>query len=303
MTGSTSVTGHFRPRITLQTLGRGEGLLGMKPSGKFGPRGGSVTVVQIDWLYTTDTGLRWQTPAPISLLNRRPSSHQPLIDASGQALTLLRDLGAEADALDKVWELDLQPLPDKCLQWRSKDAQIAYGPLWSLLQEDFFGDFWAEQLPQLQGLGWSVVVRPGFAHESVLVEAWHLIVDPDNGEIIGKEVASSMRGYAPVIGKLGLPAREGSWLLSLGVEIDGQILDLVPMLANLLQRDARWLSAKQVAQIDDLAVIQLRAPGGKRIASLAAPLKAIVTHMLDLLTDERRQTRPADTLRMGSAAS
>ena len=59
--------GHFRPRMTLQTLGRGDGLLGMKPTGVFGPRGGSVTVVQIDWLYSVklDTGeLRWQTAAP-----------------------------------------------------------------------------------------------------------------------------------------------------------------------------------------------------------------------------------------------
>ncbi|MEB0141338.1 hypothetical protein QN363_20190, partial [Undibacterium sp. CCC2.1] len=67
------------------------------------------------------------------------------------------------------------------------------------------------------------------------------------------------------ISRLGLPAREGSWLLSLGVEIDGQILDLVPLLANLLQRDRRWLNIKQVMAIDDLEVVQLRAPGGKRI--------------------------------------
>ena len=292
MTSSTQQNGHFRPRITLQTLGRGEGLLGMKPSGVFAARGGSVTVVQIDWLYNTDAGLRWQTPAPITLLNRRPSSNQPILDAQGDAVTLVRDLGAEADALDAVWELNLHPVPTNCLQWRSKEIATQYEPLWSLLQEDFFGDFWAEQLPQLQKLGWSVVVRPGFAHESVMVDAWHLIIAPDTGEIIGKEVASTMRAYAPAIGRLGLPKREGSWLLSLGIEIDGEQIDLVPLLANLLQRDARWLIAKQVAEIDDLAVIQLRAPGGKRIAALAAPLKAIIIHMLDLLTDERRQSGP-----------
>jgi superfamily II DNA or RNA helicase len=292
MNSSTQQNGHFRPRISLQTLGRGDGLLGMKPSGAFGPRGGNVTVVQIDWLYTTDAGLQWQTPAPITLLNRRPSSSQPLLDARGHMITLLRDLGAEADALDKIWELDLQPLPAKCLQWRSEEAATQFGPLWSLLQEDFFADFWAEQLPQLQALGWSVVVRPGFAHESVMVDAWHLIIAPDTGEILGKEVAATMRGYAPVIGKLGLPAREGSWLLSLGIEIDGEQIDLVPLLANLLQRDARWLNAKQVAEIDDQAVIQLRAPGGRRITAFAAPLKAIITNMLELLSDDRRPPGP-----------
>ncbi|MFZ6846133.1 DEAD/DEAH box helicase [Undibacterium sp. RuTC16W] len=285
---SHTLKGIFRPRITLQTLTRGDGLLGMKPTGTFGPRGGSVTVIQIDWLYTTDTGVRWQTSAPTTLLNRRPHSTQDLLDAEGQPVVLLRDLGAEADALDQVWDLHLHPLPAASLQWRSDDAAIPFGPLWSLQQEDFFADFWAERLPALQALGWSVVLHPGFAHESVPVDAWHLIIDQETGEISGKEVASPLHGYTTAITRLGLPAREGSWLLSLGIEIDGQVLDLVPMLANLIQRDARWLSAAQVAAIDDLAVIQLRAPGGKRIDALAAPLKAIVMHMLELLTDEKR---------------
>ncbi|MFZ6798329.1 DEAD/DEAH box helicase [Undibacterium sp. Di24W] len=279
---------HFQPRITLQTLHRGDGLLGMKPTGTFGPRGGCVTVVQIDWLYTTDTGLSWTTPAPITLLNRRPHATHLMEDAQGQPVVLVRDLGAEADALDKVWDLNLQPVPASSLQWRSEDAALQFGPLWSLQQEGFFADFWAEELPRLQALGWRVVVRPGFAHESVPVDAWHLILDPDTGEVLGKEVAATMRGYAPIIVPLGLPAREGSWLLSLGVEIDGQIVDLVPMLANLLRRDARWSDAKKVIAIDDLEVIQLRAPGGKRVDALAAPLKAIVMNMLELLSDEQR---------------
>jgi SNF2 family DNA or RNA helicase len=278
--------------MTLQTLTRGDGLLGMKPSGVFGPRGGSVTVVQIDWTYTTDSGLRWATPAPTVLLNRRPTSVQALLDSQGKGVLLLRDLAAEADALDRVWEIDLHPLPARSLQWRSPDAAASFGPLWSLVQEDFFGDFWADQLPALQALGWSIVVRPGFAHESVPVTAWHLIVSPDTGEILGKEVASRMRARPQMISALGLPAREGSWLLSLGIEIDGTLLDLVPMLAHLLRHDARWLNVDKIAAIDDDALILLRAPGGKRIEAQAAPLKAIVINMLELLTDPRRSEGP-----------
>ena len=300
----STLPGSFRPRITLQTLGRGDGLLGMKPTDTFGPRGGSVTVVQIDWLYkidhtadpSTKNSTTWQTPAPTSLLNRRPHSTQELLDAQAKPFLLLRDLGAEADALDKVWELDLQPLPAACLQWRDEAAATDFGPLWSLQQEHFFADFWADQLPALKALGWSVVIRPGFAHQSVPIEAWHLMINQGSGELMSNEgrmasVASS--NAIANISKLGLPAREGSWLLSLGIEIDGQILDLVPLLANLLQRDRRWLNIKQVAAIDDLEVIQLRAPGGKRIDAVAAPLKAIVKHMLDLLTDDTRLNNPA----------
>ncbi len=295
MNAVADTVGHFRPRLTLQTLGRGDGLLGMRPSGPFGPRGPNVTVAQITWTYVTDDGLQWETAAPSTLLNRRPASAQTVEDSQGQRL-LLRDLGAEADALDLVWDLGLQPLPSDTLQWRTddaaKDAGQTLASLWTLVQEDFFGDFWAEQLPDLQAKGWAIVVRPGFAHESVPVDAWHLIVSPETGQVLGKEVAARMRGREQTVTALGLPAGEGSWLLTLGIEIDGEMVDLVPLLAHLLQRDGRWLDAKQIALIDDHALIMLRAPGGKRIEARAAPLKAIVGSMLELLTDPQRKDGP-----------
>ena len=291
MTPVTDLGGRFRARMTLQTLGRGDGLLGMRPSGKFGPRGGNVTVVRIDWIYDNDAGARWDLAAPTSVANRRPLASQFLEDAAGQRI-LLRDLDAEADALDRVWDLGLLPLPADTLQWRTDDPATLSGPFWTLLQEEMFDDFWAEKLPELQAEGWAVVVRPGFAHESVPVEAWHLRVDPQSGEVLGKEVASRMQAKEVGLRALDQTTHEGSWLLSLGVEIDGQILDLVPMLASLLQRDARWLDAEQIAAIDDDAVIRLRAPGGKRIDAQAAPIKAIVAGMLELLTDPRRKEGP-----------
>jgi superfamily II DNA or RNA helicase len=274
--------------MTLRTLTRGDGLLGMKPSGPFGPRGGQVTVVQISWTYFSGTDLRLEMPAPTGLLNRRPPSEQQVEDRYGQVLT--RDFDAEADALDSVLDAGLHPLPPENLQWRSEQAADNYDSLWTLVQENFFSDFWADRLPLLQELGWSVVVCPGFAHESVAVEAWHLIVSPESGEVIGKEVAARMRGHAPTV--QALPANEGSWLLSLGIEIDGEQVDLVPLLAHLLQTDSRWLDAKKIALIDDSALIRLRAPGGKRIDALAAPLKIIVGSMLDLLSDPQRKEGP-----------
>ena len=114
-------------------------------------------------------------------------------------------------------------------------------------------------------MGWGIVVKPGFAHESVPVQRWKLVVSPDTGEILSKELAEPLVKPERGVQKLQLPAREGAWLLSLGIEIDGQTLDLAPMLADLLRRDARWLNASMIAAIDDLAIVSLRAPGGKRI--------------------------------------
>ena len=120
-------------------------------------------------------------------------------------------------------------------------------------------------VPQLRAEGWSVVVCPGFAHESVPVQRWKLHHRPDTGEHAGQGGGWPAGTRLAPGAKLMLPEREGAWLLTLGIEIDGETLDLAPLLADLLRRDARWLNAQQMAAIDDLAIIQLRAPGGKRI--------------------------------------
>ena len=229
-------------RLTLRTLGRGDGLLGMMAFGPvtgatrlFGPRGDSVTVALLDF----------------------PASSEDTA----------KDKAAESKAQDTLRALGLQLLPPAVLQWRGDDLTLGsetsapLWPLWTLPQDDQFADFWAEQVPLLQALGWQVVAAPGFAHTSVPVQDC----------------------------RLTLERREGSWLISLGVEVEGQTLDLAPPLADLLKRDGRWLDAHRMHAIDDDAVITLRAPGGKRIDAPAAPLKKIIASMLDLLTDPRRK--------------
>ena len=294
-----SVIGHFRPRITLQTLDRGQGLLGLKPQGKLGPRADSVTLAQFDWIYHTGAGDRWQMSAPTSILNSRLPPIQELFDTGGPVVYMQRDLAAEADAMDLVWDMGFVPLEESIFQWRSRDRSPALGSVWTLPQEAFFGDFWADQIPQLQEKGWSVVVQPGFAHESVPVERWRLVVSPDTGEVLGRELDSLLVKPGRGVEKLQLPEREGAWLLSLGIDIDGQTLDLAPLLADLLRRDARWLSVAHMAAIDDQAIVSLRAPGGKRIDAPAAPLKAIIGAMVDLLTDPNRPQNQG-LLRLGA---
>jgi len=304
MTPNDTVPGRFHPRVTLMTLGRGEGLLGMAPQGVLGPRGGSVTLARIDWTYRTDGGAQWETPAPTSVLHTRAAPVEELYDTGGPVIRLQRDLTAEADAMDRVWDLGLVPVAPEKLQWRHRAAAATLGPVWTLAQEAHFGDFWAEQIPQLRAEGWSVVVHPGFAHESVPVQRWKLHLAPGTGELLAREVDGPLAPRQRPVQKLHLPEREGAWLLSLGIEIDGETLDLAPMLADLLRRDVRWLNARQMAAIDDIAIISLRARGGRRIDAPAGPLKAIVGAMVDLLTDPARNQRqdgdPLPALRLGA---
>jgi len=283
-----SVPGRFLARLTLRTLTRGDGLLGMRGMPGFGPRSTQVTVARIDWLYTTEAGLRWETPAPRRVLNTHPTPTELLRGAWDARVTMRRDLAAEADARDLLWASGLRPLPPEALQWRSRQAAEGHDEWWSLPEESHFGDFWAEEVPVLQGKGWSIVVQPGFAHQSLTVDAWRLLIDPATGAEQGRELAEPLGARGAAITALRQPPREGSWLLSLGIEVEGETLDLAPLLADLLKRDSRWLKAEEIAAIDDEALIALRAPGGRRIDARAAPLKAIVGAMVDLLTDAQR---------------
>nr|WP_232504768.1 DEAD/DEAH box helicase [Acidovorax delafieldii] len=283
------------------TLGRGEGLLGLQPHGRLGPRGDAVTLAQIDWTYRTYSGAAWHESAPTSILGARPAEVLELFDTGGPVVRMQRNLAAEADALDRVWDMGLIPVDAAKLQWRHRAAASSLGPVWTLAQEAHFGDFWADVVPQLRAEGWIVVVHPGFAHESVPVLRWKLHIATATGELLGKEVDGPLGTRQRPVQKLMLPEREGAWLLTLGIEIDGETLDLAPLLADLLRRDPRWLNAQQMAAIDDLAIIKLRAPGGKRIEAPAGPLKAIVGAMVDLLTDPtRNQRQDGDPLRLGA---
>ncbi|WP_240933367.1 DEAD/DEAH box helicase [Diaphorobacter sp. HDW4B] len=270
------------------TLGRGDGLLGMRSQGKLGPRGDSVSFAQIDWVYRQPDGTLWQTPAPRSVLQSR---------ASKEPCPVERDRHAEQDAMDRVWSLNLTPVEPDRLQWRHPDIARDLGPLWTLAQESMFADFWADVLPELRREGWDIHMRPGFAHESVAVQRWHIRLGNDSGDIESLQVAGDFAAKPEPVQALQLARREGAWLLSLGIEIDGMTLDLVPMLANLLARDSRWLSVEHIDSVDDLAMIQLRAVGGKRIDVPAAPLKAILRTMVDLIADPaRKQLRDGEPI-------
>ncbi len=207
----------------------------------------------------------------------RPPARTPLFAARGPQLTVAMLLwpsppspNAQAAAKARLLASGLQPLPADALQWRGGVSPLGQVALWSLLREADFGDYWAEQLPVLQAEGWQIELQPGFAHASLPVSGWQIKLEP-----------------------LGQPKGMGSWLLSLGVELqtrDGsETLDLVPLLARLISGDSRWTDSAALAAIPDDALIRLQAPGGRRIDAAAAPLKAIVRAMIDLLTRPRRR--------------
>ena len=250
----------FEARLRLRTLGRGDGLLGLAPHGPLGPRGDAVTVAQVEWTYRCADGSLQEASAPRTVLS------QPQFDTDFQ-----RNFTAEADARDALWGSGLVAFEPDLLQWRSPAEAMTLAAPWTLAQEGFFGAFWLERIPLLKQAGWRVEVAPGFAHYPAVAEGWQCSIE-----------------------RLSAPRRRGSWLLTLGLEIEGETLDLAPLVADLLRRDSRWLHAEQVAAIDDETLIMLHAPGGRRIEARAAPLKQVVGAMLDLLTDVKPHEGPIE---------
>jgi superfamily II DNA or RNA helicase len=244
----------MNPRLVLQTLTRGDGLLGLRPCG------------------------------PVI-----PPSRTPLFGARGSPVSVVRlEPATSVDARARLQRGGLQPLPADALQWRGQPPEwTRTDALWSLVKEEDFGDFWADELPALQREGWVPVVMPGFAHQSTPVEGWLLHLDggPDGGRVPAHALPQAPAPLRP----LRQPHGTGSWMLSLGVVVDGERLDLVPMLTHLFKHDRRWLDAAQIDAIPDHATIRLRVPGGRRIDAPAAPLKAVARTMVDLLLQRRVQ--------------
>ena len=238
------------PCLQLQTLDRGDGLLGLRPCGPvkaparsplFGARGPQVTVARLLW--RPASGSRRANPTPEAL-----AAAQARLRASG-----------------------LHPLPAAALQWRGDTSPLPAEPApWSLLRESDFPAWWAQALPALQAEGWAVDQMPGFAHAALPVSGWAIRIEP----------LTPPRGMGSWMLSLGvtLQTRDGS-----------QTLDLVPLLARLIRQDRRWTDANALAAIADDALIRLQAPGGRAIDAEAAPLKAIARAMLDLLTAPRRR--------------
>lgn len=124
-----------------------------------------------------------------------------------------------------------------------------------LESEEHWRHFFADTAPLLKMAGWRIDAAPEFRHRTLAPDAW--LVDVEEAD--------------------------GGWLdLGLGVEVEGQRVDLAPLLRELFRQDPRWLDPAALATIDDGDTVVVVSADGDRIALPVARIKPLARTLIDL---------------------
>jgi len=125
-----------------------------------------------------------------------------------------------------------------------------------LSPSDWVAFMLSEEPAKLRANGWRVYIEPDFSYNIVDVE----------------ELQTTIR------------QTDKDWLeVEVGIDIDGTVVRIEPLLTELLEADSRWGKGK-LCDIPDNELIVLAIPNGPRVRFPAARLKPIVETFIDLLT-------------------
>ncbi|MBK1716161.1 SNF2-related protein [Thiocystis violacea] len=174
----------------------------------------------------------------------------------GRLLVIERDAGAERAAIERLGQMGFAPSGEQ-----AERPGLAFG-----LEDDsaWFG-FMGRHLPGLQAAGWRIEIDDGFQFRLAEVGDWELEIDQPEG---------------------------GRWLdLGLGIEVDGQRIDLLPLLVGMIQNQRSGLSSSGLAELDEDDRLPLRLDDGRLILMPARRLKPILATLVELFDPERPLSR------------
>jgi len=185
---------------------------------------------------------------------RDPSGLVQRVEA-GVLVESERDRNAEREAAHVLHAAQFQPEPD-----RRGDE----GPRFGLADDQAWLHFMGHEADGLRAAGWRIEATPQFRFQVVRLGDWQMDIAEADG---------------------------GHWLdLGLGVELDGERLDLLPLLVDMIRRYQVDLSPQKLAQQEDDAVLPLRLDDQRLILMPAGRLRPILTTLIELYDPEQPLT-------------
>jgi superfamily II DNA or RNA helicase len=174
----------------------------------------------------------------------------------GKLLEIVRDLPAEAKALDLFAKTGLAPIAEFLPLENREDL----ADCWSFgLQRGEWLDFSVNVLPELEKAGWRVTLDDSFRHRRVDAQEWYTDAQEEGNDWFGVE---------------------------LGVTVEGKRMNLLPMLEAFLTRNPNSLSAEGIAALDHVQTVALALPDGRALAVPAQRIKAIVGLLFELFNGD-----------------
>ncbi len=173
--------------------------------------------------------------------------------ADGRAARIARDPAAEAARQEELRALGFAPVPSRVFTFMYSGVSVA-GKL-GLESELHWQRFFADLAPRLAALGWRLEFPRDFRHHILEAEGWEANLEEEGN---------------------------GWFNLNLGILVDGQRLSLAPLLAELFQREPRWLDSAQLNAIKNDDAVILYTPAGDRVRVMAERIKPLAGTLIDL---------------------
>lgn len=165
----------------------------------------------------------------------------------GVLVEVERNSAAEATAIQTLEALELR---------RDLDDAELNGLRFAYADPESWLAFVQRDLPRLQAQNWRIEIEPGFHFRLAEIGDWDVEIAEEEG---------------------------GRWLdLGLGVQIDGERVDLLPVLVDLVQRYHTDLSTQALARMADDARMQLRLPDGRLILMPVQRLRPILSTLIEI---------------------
>jgi len=205
------------------------------------------------WSYGPGTEPLWEDEARLTfdyagaMVDPRQGDEQVVRIKDGVLIECDRQPKAERAALKRLEQLGLVQHVKT-----SEQLGLPFGPP----RVEAWLAFMDRDVPVLEGEGWRVEIDPSFRFPVGRVGDWDLDIEEGDG---------------------------GRWLdLSLGVEVDGERLDLLPILLNLIQNPSVDLSAEALSALAEDTRFSLRLDDGRYIFFPAERLKPILSTLVEL---------------------